>query len=310
MEAKTASRIETPAAGGVADRLAAVILLAGQVRSTPLISSIGRSLLDLPIEEGRTLLDTWRDEVAQLAVALGRERLVARVVLDRAGVLPEHIPNGTETRVALSIERDPQEVRGTAGVLRDLSRDYDPASYVLVVSASQLLLTPLVELLTDLSATGGGVALVSHEDGTPSGTMLVRCGCLEAVPDVGFVDLKEQALPDMGRGHRVTVVNSRTPTTLPVRRGSGYVLALRVHHGAAEGHRTLENPYAERWRPAFTLVEDGATVAPTAQLQDSVVLRGGYVGDGAVVVRSVICPGARVGRRERVIRRVVGPGAA
>jgi NDP-sugar pyrophosphorylase family protein len=294
-----------PADVDVADRLEAVILLAGQVRATPLSAAIERSLLDLPVADDRTLLDLWRDEVARLAEELGREALVARVVIDRAGTMPEHVPNGSTSRVDVRMERDPYDFRGTAGVLRDVSKDYAPDSWVLVVSAAQLPLTPLSELLAALRASGGDFSLLSHAGGMPMGTMLVRCGCLTGVADVGYVDMKEQALPQIRLEHRVTVVSRTAPTALPVRSVADYVQALRVLHGGSDRHNELEDPYAERWRPTFTIVEEGAHVEPGSHLQDSVVLRGGVVEGDAIVVRSVVCPGGRVRRRERVVGRLV-----
>jgi ADP-glucose pyrophosphorylase len=59
-----------------------------------------------------------------------------------------------------------------------------------------------------------------------------------------------------------------------------------------------EDPFAETWKPVFSIVEAGARVDQGAVLQDSVVLEGGRVEKGAAVVRSVVCSGgvARAGR--------------
>jgi NDP-sugar pyrophosphorylase family protein len=65
------------------------------------------------------------------------------------------------------------------------------------------------------------------------------------------------------------------------------------------------NPFEERWKPTFALVEEGALVSPGARLYDSVVLSGGTVGPGAEVVRSVVGMGGVVRRRQRVVGRLV-----
>src|SRR5690606_20299334 len=95
--------------------------------------------------------------------------------------------------------RDPVEYRGIGGVLRDLAGDYHRDDYILVANAAQLLLSPLSELATLLAESDADgpadVSLISHRDGTPSGLMLIRCGSLWCIPQVGYVDMKEQALP-------------------------------------------------------------------------------------------------------------------
>ena len=90
----------------------------------------------------------------------------------------------------------------------------------------------------------------------------------------------------------------RRPTGLPVRTLEDYVQALRFHHRRRAGKPVSSDPLAEDFAPAFSLVEPGALVDPTARIHDSVVLAGGAVEAGAVLVRCLICPGAVV-RRDR-----------
>ena len=58
-------------ASGMACSLRAVVLLAGAVRPSELGRGAGRSLLDLPIENGRSVLGLWQQRVEGLAQALG-----------------------------------------------------------------------------------------------------------------------------------------------------------------------------------------------------------------------------------------------
>ena len=52
-------------------------------------------------------------------------------------------------------------------------------------------------------------------------------------------------------------------------------------------------------------MEDGAVVAPSAKIYDSVILRGAQIGEGALVVRSLVCPETHLVSGERVIDQLV-----
>jgi hypothetical protein len=92
----------------------------------------------------------------------------------------------------------------------------------------------------------------------------------------------------------------------PLRDLPTYVDVLRSWHrsGSLRGV-TAVNPFEERWRPAFAIVEPGARVSSAARLRDSVVLSGGVVESGGDVVRSVVGPAGVVRRRERAVDRLV-----
>jgi hypothetical protein len=131
--------------------------------------------------------------------------------------------------------------------------------------------------------------------------MLIRCGCLRGLPDVGFVDMKEQGLPQIAGEHVVRVVTRSRATGHSIRNRETYLRALRSWY---RPQPEPENPFAEDGRSSFALVEDGAEVDPTARIHDSVVLAGARVEAGASVIRSVICPGSVVPRRGTVIEEV------
>jgi hypothetical protein len=305
MEAATILTNRPGAVAASLQRLRALVLLAGAVRPTRFASAIGRPIFDLPQEADCTILDAWRNQTAALADHVGIGSLSVRVMIDRATPDPQSQPAPRSALAPARIERDPQDYRGTGGVLHDLAADYADNDLLLVANAAQVLLEPLRSLVSDLAATGADVSIVSHDDGTASGLMLVRCGALRKLPAAGFIDMKEQALPAIAAAHRVTVVHRATPSALPVRTLDGYIQALACHHRRKAGKAAASSPFEENLEPAFALVESGAQVEPTARLHDAVVLAGGRVEAGAVLVHSVVCPGGVLRRGRMVIDDLV-----
>jgi len=290
--------------GAALERLAAVVLLGGSVRTSRLSQVIGRPVLDLPLESNRTILECWRYETGRLASASGLRRLAMRVMVDRDGIEPK-APVAHEHTI-VSVERDPLEYRGTGGVLKDLSCDYADDDCILVASAAQVLLEELKALAEALAGSGASaVSLLAPRDGAPAGLMLIRCAALRGISETGFVDLKEQALPAIAQTHRVDVVQWHGSGALAVRNVSDYITALRRHHQRAKG-RVDSDPYAEDWESAFSIVEAGAEVSPQARVHDSVVLRGAKVESGAVVVRCVIGPGGVASKGRMAVEELLG----
>jgi hypothetical protein len=277
-------------------KLRAMVLLGGSVRPTPLSTSIGRSVLDLPLDGDGSILNHWLAHARELGRHAGLEQLPVRVMVNQNS--PEPTSAAPRYEGTFRVERDLSEYRGTGGVLRDLAADYADDDLILVANAAQILMDPLAAIATALDRKQGDVSLVSHNDGTPSGVMLVSCKTLRLIPTTGYVDMKEQALPAIAARYDVTVMHRRRPTGLAVRTLADYVNALRHYHRRRQGKPALSDPLAEDWLPAFALVEEGATVDPRAHVHDSVVLKGGIVEGGAVVVRSIICP-AGVVRKDR-----------
>ena len=280
--------------------LRAVVLLAGSVRATDLSRSVGRSLLDLPLGLGETVLSSWRARVEAFAARVGCSELPVRVLLSRAGLPPQ--VHGCFQRAPVTVEQDRAELRGTAGILRDLAESYDDGDRLLVANAAQVLTEPLEELAAELLDPGADVGLVAYDDGTPSGLSAVRCGALRSIREKGFVDFKEQVLPALAAaGKSIRVARRARGSGIPVRTLDGYLEAVRACTRTAAGRPVDHDPFDEDWFPTFSLVERGADVAPGATIHDSVVLAGSHVGQGAVVVRSVVSgvvpPGAVVADR-------------
>lgn len=286
-------------------KLRAIILLGGSVRPTSLTRGINRPLLDLPINESETVLTALQHQIVGLRNALDRPDLPARLLIDQAAIIPEsYQPKAAK----IEIERDPADFRGTAGLLYDVTRGYEADDYILVVNAAQIFLNPLLELTERLAELGGEVGLISHDSGEPTGVMLLRVGVLSETPRVGFVDLKEQALPKIASAHTVRVLDLPEPSGLPVRTLTDYLRALRQYYlrRAEEGAR--RRLLAEEWRPVFSVIEPGAEVGEGVTLHDSVVLKGGRVASDVVLVRSVV-PAKSMIKRGRVIVDTIADGS-
>lgn len=289
-------------------RLRALVLLAGSVRPTRLAAGIGRPLFELPLESNCTILDAWRREAAELAQHFGLPQINVRVLIDRGTPDPTSQPAAARDLAPARIERDPVDYRGTGGVLHDLAEEYADNDLLVVANAAQILLEPLKDLVSDLAATCGDVSIVSHDDGTASGLLLVRCGAVRELSENGFIDLKEQALPAIAESHRVSVVHRPTASAMPVRMLPGYIEAMRRYHQRKAGRAVASSAFEESWESSFDIVESGAEVDPSVRLHDSVVLAGGRAEAGAVLVHSVLCRGAVLRAGAMKIDDVLAPG--
>lgn len=293
--------------GGVARSLRSLIVLCGAVRKTPLARTIGRSIVDLPLADGTTLADRHIAGAAAFAARHGLGSLGVRLLVDADSETPlEHPPVGA---VRCTVERDASPIRGVAGILSDATRDHDPGEFVAVINGAQLFREPLDELLAAMVRKEADLSMVACADGTPVGIWLIRCGVLRTVRDVGYIDLKEQALPDWQGLWKVSVVERQRAYAVRTRTINEYLNAVRRDaSGVRPGASVDEDPYREEWERSFAIIEPGATVVQDVIVHDSVVLRGATVGKGAMVVRSVICPGAVVAAADRVIGQVYGAG--
>ena len=204
---------------------------------------------------------------------------------------------------SISVERDRAEFRGTGGVLKDVCSRYDQDAWVLVANAAQLLFDPLHTIADQLANAGGEINLINDQQGIPNGLVLVRCGSLFSVPDVGFHDMKEQVVPSIANKRLVKVVQSRGRTSPPIHSLEDYTSALRHYHVRLS--ESSSEDFDERWQSKFAIGEQGSFIANSAVIHDSVVLEGGAVEQGAVVVRSVIGRGARVAQGQIVIDRII-----
>lgn len=292
--------------------LAGVFLLSGSVRSGRLGKTIKRSPLDLPIDTTMTVLDTWRHERQYLSKSIGKNDLPVRVIIDRNSIEPTH--RGAIEDPMVSIERDPQPYRGTAGLLRDVADDYQDDDLLLVASGQQILTAPLWQLTLEMAAQAdcnADVSLLSHATGQPITLMLIKAGVLRGTSTVGYQDFKEQALPQIAKDFDVRVVTKSQPIGYSTRRHRDYLNAIRHFADYPEPGQDYtsqlvdDDPFQEDWQASFAIVEPEAVVGDRVRIHDSVVLRGAKVMTGSVIVRSIIGPGATVGRGQAISDRLV-----
>lgn len=292
-----------PGGANLLSGVRAVVMLAGSVRANQLRKATGRSPLEMPVGSNTTVMDHWCGQLAQLADHAGLAELPVRVMVDQSSVLER--ASKSHGPVRLRVEHDPSAYRGTGGLMSDLAREYPDDARLMIVHASQLPFEPLAEVLAERVDPTADVTILSDQDGTPSGVMLIRCGVLRGINPVGFVDLNEQALPNIAKEHDVRVARTQRPVTRSLRTLSGYLDTLREYHGRQNGRLAPPSPFAEDWQASFQILEGGASIRETAVIHDSVVLAGARVEAGAVVVRSVVCPGAVVGPGESRVDSVV-----
>jgi hypothetical protein len=158
------------------------------------------------------------------------------------------------------------------------------------------------KLVGELVSKANDISLVAHDDGTPCGLMLIRCGCLREIPAIGYIDLKEQALPEIAKHYQVHVVRRVRPSGLPIRTLEDYVGALRAYRrllAANDYHCAEEDGYS-----LFEIIEDGAVVSTGSRLHDSIVLRGGRVEGESVLFRSIVAPQGFV-RQKILVGRII-----
>lgn len=298
-----APTVVVPSQPPVISRLRGLVLLGGAVRASELSLATERSVLDLPLDQHCSILNYWLQHARHLCGWASLEKLPVRIKVNQNAFEPR----SADPRFfgAFRVERDLSDFRGTGGVLHDLAGDYEDEDLLLIANAAQVMLDPLTAITEALARVGGDVSVVAHEDGTPSGMMLLKCKTLRLLSPRGFVDMKEQGLPLIASKYDVRVLRRRRPTGLPVRSLADYIGALRIHHRDKAGRPQATDPLAEDWGPTFSLIEAGASADHSARVHDSVVLSGARVEPGAVLVRSVVCPGVIVGRDRTIADTIV-----
>ncbi len=277
--------------------LRSVLLLAGGVRRGSLGQALGRPLVDLPVPKYGSMLGAWGEQVSGLAKVIGGP-IQVRAMVSQQLQLPRTVKQCTG--VELLAEYDKGEFRGTGGLLRDVTDEYEDDDFILVATANQVLLKSLSEvfevLRVEQAKAGADVVLLSEPDGSASGFMLIRCACLRGIRGNGYLDFKEQSLPQIAKEFVVKVAKCPRRASLPVRTLEQYIRTLRVLH-TGDLDMNIEpriDPYEEEWTATFAMVDETASVAKGAIVHDSVVMRNAKVGAGAVLVRSLVCEGAVV----------------
>ena len=112
-------------------------------------------------------------------------------------------------------------------------------------------------------------------------------------------------MPALARQRMVKVVPSHGSASPPIHSLGDYTAALRRFHSRNANGISGRGPFDERWQSRFSIREQGAVVAASAVIHDSVVLEGAAVERGAVVVRSVVERGSRIAPGQVIIDQVV-----
>jgi hypothetical protein len=285
--------------------LAAIVLLAGSIRPSELQRAAGRPLMDLPISPRRSLGQEWSRQVQDFREAIGYGELPLLVTANHASGTPRDIA----TLPGSTVKLDTEEPRGSGGSLRDIAMDLDPEAFLLVASGHSFPRSPLLPVFASLSQLDDDIVIHTDLDNHPTGIFLIRCGTLVGLPARGFVDLKEQALPQLATRFRIRIARDGGLSPIPIRSLHGYVSALRAAAGEMSGgdNGGVETP-VEDWMCTFKLTEDGAAVDSSARLHDSVVLSGGRVGSRSSVVRSLVGPGGVVAAGTEVFDELLPRG--
>ncbi len=290
--------------GTSADGVSVCVLLAGALKSSPLTSASGVSVLDLWLTRERTVLGLWIDALRET----GRNWEV-RVAHNRQTPAPAEL--GEHDGITVSEVIDSGSYRGPAGVARDATQDIDADASVLVCESGRWLSCGLGALLDAHAASGATVTVGVNPDGAPAGLYLVRRQALGLAPAVGFMDMKEQWLDRVrGSGGSVFAVRFGGEGALPLRTRLDFVRAGQraagwVEAAGFEGIRRIRSGRANAGA-RFRVIGTGASVGPGAFVEDSIVMASATIGAGAVVARSVVCPGARVEAGAEVVDAIVG----
>jgi hypothetical protein len=277
----------------------------GPLANRTLETDTGRCILDLPLRKEFSLMDSWCRHFRELAPNMSSHPRL-RGVLNNAGAMPP-IKKKDEMD-GVSFERDPRELRGTGGVLRDIAAEYDDDDYLLVVLGAHFLTQSLRHIAFQLAKTGGDVNLLAHHDGSPASIMLIRCLATRDITKTGYVDFKEQGLPNISRNFRVRICRLETMAALPIRTPGDYINAVQQCAILESGRRIDSDVFSERWNPGVSVIEEGAWVSSRAHVHNSVVLSGARLEANSLVARSVVCCAAVIRPRAVVTDRVVSAG--
>lgn len=278
----------------------AIMILAGVVRKSALSGAARRSILDLPLGNGRSLIEHMDRALA------GRGEQKLRIIVDSTSTLPR---SGGER---WSVEREPASLRGMGGMLRDTTAEYAEDAMIAVINGPQVFQPGLMDLISRMVIEArekpADVVLAVDEANVLDGITLIRAGAIRALPAIGYVDLKEQALNSIIDKRRVGVVRTGGRVGMPVRTLSDYLQAVRVSQDPTAARQCPLEACDPEKLGSWSVVEAGARVSAEARLNDSVVLEGGVVEAGATVARSFVGPGGVVRAGTTVVDSIVREG--
>jgi hypothetical protein len=265
----------------------AVLMLAGGLNPTPLQRLMGFPPAGLPVSRDRTLLAAWLEVIDRSLGSLrGSTHLLCGTPSDEQWFLAE-LRRPTTSVSGVEVRRDDRPHRGVCGILADTVEACGLTGWLMVIELNTLpprSLTPMLEKFEGEPS----VLVGASEDERPAGAFLIRADLLKDAPRRGYLDLKEQFLPQMvSRGHRVSAARlSETSVRLVDRRN--YLRSVRIWQS--------ENPATSCGGnvSGHSIICPGAEIAADAFILDSVVLPGAVVGPRCVIARSIVGPLIRV----------------
>jgi hypothetical protein len=261
-----------------------VIFLAGGAIQSPLQRALGYPVAGMPLDPERTLLAAWLEVIDRSFGERNAPTFMLCSTSADAEWFSAELRRAGHSSASVEVRMDARPHRGVCGVLADTAAACSLAERLLVVelnSLPPLSLAPLREV-----AARPRVAMVvgSSSDERPSGAFMLQSSLLNDVPRLGYVDLKEQFLPQLvAKGYRVErAMLSETSVRLTDRRN--YLRGIRIWQSERSGTETSELVAGN------SILCNGIVVPPGAFVLDSAILPGAKIGHGAVIARSVIGP--------------------
>lgn len=281
------------------------VLLAGTIRPSAFGDALNLPVLCLPMGSCGSLLDAWLRQLCRL-----RELRGIRVVVntqEQAAAIRGAVSASclaTLGDVSLDVIAEAASWRGAAGIARDATNDRSAESDVLICEAKRLP-PPRMEALMEIESGANAVGTCGRDE--PAGVYLLTRSAIQAVPQIGYFDLKEQLIPTLrSQGDSVMAV-SVGDSVRRVQDIDSYLECVRFsldQAGSHHRHRIADQAFiaSSAVLSGRCIIDAGAVIDERAVVHDSVVLWGATIGEGAVVNRCVIGAGATVEPRARLAR--------
>lgn len=273
------------------------VMLAGNApanRGARLARSLGLPVAALPVNGERNLIECWIRRIA--AAGFTGTVVLALSSEDEQGYYGQIV---LPPSVELVIRRDTSPHRGAGGTLGDAWRECAASidasrleAGALVIEASNLPNFDFASFFRSMSQPADAL-IGAATDASPAGIMWLSQPSLGRIPEIGFLDLKEQLVSRIvDGGGRVLACIGATESCRICDRES-YLRAIALLHASGA-----------RGQADGAVVEDGAIIRGA-----SVICRGAVVERGALVVDAAVLPGARVCADAVVARSIVPPGS-
>lgn len=273
-------------------------MLAEGIRPSPLDRQVGLRAPLLPVRSDSRLIDEW----ARVLNAEGMVEEPIEVVMASSDGFQSMEAIANDPRYERTIE--PRSHRGTSGVLADLQRgeiEGSPYDYLLVIESGSCP-PPSLGRLSEAMHAGGDVILGASDFDRFAGVVALKPRTLAVVPDRGYHDFKEQAIPKMLEAGNTLSAVPIIPRAIRVRTLEAWLDAIR---SIATGHSTKSDETVGVHLEGHCCVASTAIVDGSL-IRDSVIMDGSVVEEGAIVARSAVLPGQRVASGRRVIDSIVG----